>query len=85
MPGLQRAVILRAAAAALALTAAVGADAAVGHALARRGAERAQRDAYACSEAARLASAVRADRSQADGRPVLIAVRPPSRCASGDR
>ncbi|MDH6127155.1 hypothetical protein [Kitasatospora sp. GP82] len=74
MPCLQRAVLLRAAAAALALCAALGAEAAVGHALAARGAERAERDAYICNEAARLATATDASRSQADGRPPLAGV-----------
>ncbi len=85
MPGLQRAVYLRAAAAVLALTAAVGAEAAVGAALARRGAERAEREAYVCGEVTRLASAVRASRSQSDGRPVLVAVRPTGHCAGAGR
>ncbi|GAA2980971.1 hypothetical protein [Kitasatospora sp. NPDC006786] len=53
MRGLQRAVLLRAAAAVLALGAAVGVHVEVGHALARRGAERAEREAVACAEAAR--------------------------------
>ncbi|MFF2544236.1 hypothetical protein ACFVUY_16915 [Kitasatospora sp. NPDC058063] len=53
MRGLQRAVLLRAAAAVLALAAAVGVHVEVGHALARRGAERAEREAVACAEAAR--------------------------------
>ncbi|MGE7433277.1 hypothetical protein [Kitasatospora sp. NPDC001175] len=65
MPGLQRAVLLRAAAAALTLCAAVGLEAAVGHALAARGAERAERDAVVCGEATRPATAVRAHRAQA--------------------
>ncbi|MFF2350361.1 hypothetical protein ACFVVL_11315 [Kitasatospora sp. NPDC058115] len=63
MPGLQRAVLLRAAAAALALGAALGAQCAVGPALARRGVERAERDAYVCAEAVRMeAAAARAGR-----------------------
>lgn len=62
MAGLQRAVLLRAAAAALALGAAVGAHTEVGHALARRGAERAEREAVACAEAARWDAAERARR-----------------------
>ncbi|WP_441246645.1 hypothetical protein [Kitasatospora sp. McL0602] len=82
MPGLQRSVVLRAAAAALALSAALGAEATVGHALARRGVERAERDAHVCSEASRMASAVRADRSQVDGRPALITLRTAGRCAA---
>ncbi|MGW7445320.1 hypothetical protein [Kitasatospora sp. NPDC054795] len=53
MQGFQRAVLLRAAAAVLALGAAVGVHVEVGHALARRGAERAEREAVACAEAAR--------------------------------
>ncbi|GAA2148180.1 hypothetical protein GCM10009760_39840 [Kitasatospora kazusensis] len=85
MPGLQRAVILRAAAAVLALTAAVGAEAAVGHALARRGAERAEREASVCGQAAVLASGARASRSQSDGRPVLATVHPGRHCAPGAR
>ncbi|MEV0533272.1 hypothetical protein [Kitasatospora sp. NPDC050463] len=71
MPGLQRAVLLRAAAAVLALTAAVGADTAIGQALARRGAERAERDAYVCAEAARVDAVARATRSGPGGRPDL--------------
>ncbi|MDH6577966.1 hypothetical protein [Kitasatospora sp. MAP5-34] len=85
MPVLQRAVVLRAAAAVLALTAAVGAEAAVGHALARRGAERAEREAYVCGEVARLATAERAGRSQSDGRPELTTVRVRRHCLPGDR
>ncbi|MFF8768712.1 hypothetical protein [Kitasatospora sp. NPDC015120] len=57
MPGLQRAVLLRAAAAALALGAAFGAQCAVGPALARRGVERAERDAHVCAEAVRMEAA----------------------------
>lgn len=53
MRGLQRAVLLRAAAAVLVLGGAVGVHAQVGHALAKRGAERAEREAVACAEAAR--------------------------------
>ncbi|MQS11788.1 hypothetical protein F7Q99_05660 [Streptomyces kaniharaensis] len=60
MRGLHRAVLLRAAAAALTLGAAVGAHPEVGQALARAGAERAERDASACAEAARWDAAVRA-------------------------
>ncbi|MFE7559113.1 hypothetical protein [Kitasatospora sp. NPDC057500] len=59
MPGLQRAVLLRAAAAALALGAALGAQSAVGPALARRGVERAERDATVCAEALRTGAAAR--------------------------
>ncbi|MER7703878.1 hypothetical protein ABTX81_13365 [Kitasatospora sp. NPDC097605] len=67
MPGLQRAVLLRAAAAALALGAAFGAQSAVGPALARRGVERAERDASACAEAVRMeAAAARAGRHGPD-------------------
>ncbi|MET8698823.1 hypothetical protein ACFVUH_04505 [Kitasatospora sp. NPDC058032] len=73
MPGLQRAVLLRAAAAALALGAALGAQCAVGPALARRGTERAERDAQVCAEAVRLEAAARAGRSAAQGRPELAA------------
>jgi len=85
VPCLQRAVLLRAAAAALALGVAIGAEATVGHALAKRGAERAERDAYVCSEAARVESVVRASRSQSDGRPVLTGVVTAGRCGSGGR
>ncbi|MFE4513693.1 hypothetical protein ACFRAR_13670 [Kitasatospora sp. NPDC056651] len=53
MAGLQRAVLLRAAAAGVALGCAVGVHTEVGHALAKRGAERAEREAVACAEAAR--------------------------------
>ncbi|MFE5580905.1 hypothetical protein ACIRYZ_06060 [Kitasatospora sp. NPDC101155] len=68
MAGLHRAVLLRAAAAALALGAAVGAHTAVGHALAKRGAERAEREAVACAEAARWDAAERAARVPREGR-----------------
>ncbi|MFC5661994.1 hypothetical protein ACFP3U_03250 [Kitasatospora misakiensis] len=71
MPGLQRAVLLRAAAAALALGAALGAQAAVVPALAKRGVERAERDAYVCAEAVRMEAVVRAGRSEPDGRPAF--------------
>ncbi len=71
MPGLQRAVLLRAAAAALALGAALGAQAAVVPALAKRGVERAERDAYVCAEAVRMEAVVRAGRSEPEGRPAL--------------
>ncbi|MFJ9521487.1 hypothetical protein ACIRPK_24930 [Kitasatospora sp. NPDC101801] len=74
MPCLQRAVLLRAAAAALVLGATLGAEAVVGPVLAQRGVERAERDAYVCSQAARLDSVVRAGRSQHDGRPSLSRV-----------
>ncbi|MFG2904514.1 hypothetical protein ACGF13_05545 [Kitasatospora sp. NPDC048286] len=53
MRSLQRAVLLRAATAVLVLGAAVGVHVQVGHALARRGAERAEREAVACAQAAR--------------------------------
>ncbi|KJS59199.1 hypothetical protein VM95_28615 [Streptomyces rubellomurinus] len=69
MPGLHRGVLLRAAAAALALGAAVGAHTEVGHALARRGAERAERDAVACAHAARWDAAERAAHPGREGRP----------------
>ncbi|MFB6888830.1 hypothetical protein ACFCX4_05875 [Kitasatospora sp. NPDC056327] len=69
MPGLHRAVLLRAAAAALALGAALGAQSAVGPALARRGVEKAERDAYVCAEAARTEAVARAARAEPQGRP----------------
>ncbi|MFD9063800.1 hypothetical protein ACFVZ3_20035 [Kitasatospora purpeofusca] len=72
MPGLQRAVLLRAAAAALALGAALGAQAAVVPALAKRGVERAERDAYVCAEAVRMEAVARAGRSDPQGRPALL-------------
>lgn len=53
MRSLQRAVLLRAATAVLVLGGAVGVHVQVGHALARRAAERAEREAVACAEAAR--------------------------------
>ncbi|MER5351304.1 hypothetical protein ABT093_13335 [Kitasatospora sp. NPDC002551] len=71
MPGLQRAVLLRAAAAALALGAALGAQGAVVPALAKRGVERAERDAYVCAEAVRMEAVARATRSGAAGRAEL--------------
>lgn len=80
MPCLQRAVLLRAAAAALVLGAALGAEAAVDPVLAKRGVERAERDAYVCNQAARLDSVVRAGRSQGEGRPPLGRVVGPGRC-----
>ncbi|MFJ3787329.1 hypothetical protein [Kitasatospora sp. NPDC090091] len=80
MPGLQRAVLLRAAAAVLALSAAVGADAVVGQALARRGAERAERDAYVCAEAAREDAVARAARAAHDGRRDLLGPGWPAGC-----
>ncbi|MGV9263565.1 hypothetical protein ACWDRR_02745 [Kitasatospora sp. NPDC003701] len=79
---MQRAVLLRAAAAVLALTAAVGADTAVGQALARRGAERAERDAYVCAEAARVDAVARATRSEHHGRPDLYDPGRPPGCES---
>ncbi|RKT18478.1 hypothetical protein BX285_2901 [Streptomyces sp. 1114.5] len=66
MRGFQRAVLLRAAAAALALGAAVGAHAQVGQALAKRAAERAEREAVACAEAARWDAAERAGGGRED-------------------
>ncbi|WP_327073073.1 hypothetical protein OG196_12425 [Kitasatospora purpeofusca] len=72
MPGLQRAVLLRAAAAALALGAALGAQAAVVPALAKRGVERAERDAYMCAEAVRMEAVARSGRSDPQGRPALL-------------
>ncbi|WP_380284691.1 hypothetical protein [Kitasatospora purpeofusca] len=80
MPGLQRAVLLRAAAAALALGAALGAQCAVGPALAKRGVERAERDAFVCAEAVRMEAAARTGRAQAPGRPDLA---DPARAAAG--
>ncbi|MEU1288256.1 hypothetical protein [Kitasatospora sp. NPDC005856] len=53
MRSLQRAVLLRAATAVLVLGGAIGVHVEVGHALARRAAERAEREAVACAEAAR--------------------------------
>ncbi|MFI2610089.1 hypothetical protein [Kitasatospora sp. NPDC018619] len=53
MRGLQRAVLLRALAAVVVLGGAVGLHVEVGQALARRGAERAEREAVACAAAAR--------------------------------
>ncbi|WP_030057707.1 MULTISPECIES: hypothetical protein [Streptomyces] len=66
MRGFHRAVLLRAAAAALALGAAVGAHAEVGQALAKRAAERAEREAVACAEAARWDATERAGGARAD-------------------
>ncbi|MGW6913148.1 hypothetical protein ACWGB8_04895 [Kitasatospora sp. NPDC054939] len=83
MPCLQRAVLLRAAAAVLVLGAAVGADhTVVGEALARRGAaDRAEREAHVCAQAERAQAVARAlaraGRSHPQGRPELPgAVRP---------
>ncbi|MGW4893611.1 hypothetical protein ACWEQL_15315 [Kitasatospora sp. NPDC004240] len=71
MPGVQRAVLLRAAAAVLVLGAAVGADhTVVGDALARRGAaERAEREASVCAGAARADAVARAARLVGAGGP----------------
>ncbi|MFD9125662.1 hypothetical protein [Kitasatospora sp. NPDC059571] len=70
MPFLHRAVLLRAAAAAVVLATALGVEAAAGHALARRGVERAERDSLACAAAARAAAELRADHPvTAGGRP----------------
>ncbi|MER5867278.1 hypothetical protein [Kitasatospora sp. NPDC002040] len=80
MPCFQRAVLLRAAAAALVLGAALGAESGLGPVLAKRGVERAERDAYVCSQAARVDSVVRAGRSQSDGRPPLSRVAGAARC-----
>lgn len=44
----------------------------VGPALAKRGVERAERDAYVCAEAARMEAAVRATRSDREGRRDLL-------------
>ncbi|MBV2153517.1 hypothetical protein [Kitasatospora sp. SUK 42] len=74
MAGLQRAVLLRAAAAALTLGAAVGAHTEVGQALARRGAERAEREAVACAEAARW------DAAQREGHVALFDPARPAGC-----
>ncbi|MFG2821360.1 hypothetical protein ACGFX4_18270 [Kitasatospora sp. NPDC048365] len=85
MPHLHRSVLARAAAAALALGVAFGAETAVEDALARRGAERAQHDEYVCHQMTRLAGEVRASRSESDGRPPLGGMVPPSRCAAAAR
>ncbi|MFC9326884.1 hypothetical protein [Kitasatospora sp. NPDC057015] len=85
MPCLQRAVLLRAAAAALALGIAVGADTAVGHALARRGVERAERQAWECAEAARAGAEARGARPGAAGRPESAGALRPVGCDAGDR
>ncbi|MEU8922692.1 hypothetical protein AB0D10_17415 [Kitasatospora sp. NPDC048545] len=61
MRSFHQAVLLRAAAAALALGAAVGVHTVVGQALAKRGAERAEREAVACAEAARWDAVERAE------------------------
>ncbi len=77
--GWHRAVMLRAAAAALALGAAVGAHTEVGNALAKRAAERAERDAVACAEAARWDAADRAAHPHHESRADLLdTARPPS-------
>ncbi|WP_354639561.1 hypothetical protein [Kitasatospora camelliae] len=76
MPYVRRPVLLRAAAAALALGVAVGVEAAVEQALARRGAERAERDAYVCAQAAARTSEGR----EPGGGPWLGRLLPPARC-----
>jgi hypothetical protein len=80
VPCLHRAVLLRAAAAALVLVTALGVETAAGHALARRGAERAERDARACTAAVRAAAELRADRAAAARRPVSGDAAPAGRC-----
>ncbi|MBP0450328.1 MULTISPECIES: hypothetical protein [unclassified Kitasatospora] len=86
MPGLQRAVLLRAAAAVLVLGAAVGADhTVVGEALAKRGAERAEREAYVCAQAARVEALARAARSRPQGRPGLEDRGRPPGCGTNGR
>ncbi|WP_406197606.1 hypothetical protein OH807_12430 [Kitasatospora sp. NBC_01560] len=87
MPCLQRAVLLRAAAALLVLGAAVGADhTVVGEALAKRGAERAEREAYVCAQAARVEAVARAARSGPQGRAELSGPGwPPPGCGSNSR
>ncbi|AUY52186.1 hypothetical protein [Streptomyces sp. CB01881] len=86
MPGLQRAVLLRAAAAVLVLGAAVGADhTVVGEALAKRGAERAERHAYVCAQAARADAVARAARSHLQGRPGLGDPGRPPGCGTNGR
>ncbi|MER7753962.1 hypothetical protein [Kitasatospora sp. NPDC097643] len=80
MPGLHRAVLLRAAAAALALGAAVGAHPEVGQALAKRAAERAERAATACAEAARWGDAARAAHRHHEGRAELLDPGRPAGC-----
>lgn len=71
MTHLQRAVLLRAAVAALVLGVAMGAEATVGPVMARRGVERAEHEAHRCVQLASADSAARAGRSQAEGRPPL--------------
>ncbi|GAA2741667.1 MULTISPECIES: hypothetical protein [Kitasatospora] len=85
MPYLQRSVLLRAAAAALALGAAFGAESAVENALARGGAQRVEQNASMCDRVARLAADAHADRSQPAGRPPLGRVVAASRCEHAPR
>ncbi|MFD0274549.1 hypothetical protein ACFVHB_11675 [Kitasatospora sp. NPDC127111] len=86
MPCLQRAVLLRAAAALLVLGAAVGADhTVVGEALAKRGAERAEREAYVCAVQARADAVARAARYRPPGRQSLDDPGRPHSCGSNGR
>ncbi|WP_405013825.1 hypothetical protein [Kitasatospora sp. NBC_01539] len=80
-----RAVLLRASAAALALGAALGVQAAAGQALARRGAEQAERNARACVEAAAAVADLGALRPRADGAGPRPGEGPPGRCGPPHR
>ncbi|MGW4648622.1 hypothetical protein [Kitasatospora sp. NPDC004289] len=80
MPCFHRAVLLRAAVAALVLGVAMGAEATVGPAMARRGVERAEHEAYRCGQLASADSAARAGRSQPEGRPPLGSAAERLRC-----
>ncbi|MCU7825344.1 hypothetical protein [Kitasatospora sp. DSM 101779] len=85
MPFLHRAVLIRAAAAALALGAALGVQTSAGQALARRGAEQAARDARACLAAAAALAELGGPAAGPDGRPAAAADTPAGRCGRTDR
>ncbi|PBC71906.1 hypothetical protein BX265_6521 [Streptomyces sp. TLI_235] len=85
MPFLHRAVLIRAAAAALALGAALGVQASAEQALARRGAEQADRDTRACVGAAAALAELGAAESAPQGRPPAASDTPVGRCGRTDR
>ncbi|MEV6207771.1 hypothetical protein [Kitasatospora sp. NPDC051914] len=85
MPSLHRAVLIRAAAAALALGTALGMQTAAGQALARRGAEQAARDARACVGPAAALAAFGERSPGPHGREPSAADAPVGRCGRTDR
>ncbi|MFD0527914.1 hypothetical protein ACFQ1I_13435 [Kitasatospora arboriphila] len=85
MPFLHRAVLIRAAAAALALGAALAVQTSAGQALARRGAEQADRDARACTAAAAALAELDGPAAGHHGRPSARPDTPGGRCGRTDR